>query len=125
MRMWGHIRQSRVASGYARIMSRDGAPADDLRRRLELRSRDVLSVLRRYRASNPRLFGSVARGDAGLDSDIDLLVDLDASGGNPLLRVAGMSEELSNLLGVRVDVVCDELLRERVSASAHAEAVAL
>jgi hypothetical protein len=36
-----------------------------------------------------------------------------------------MSEELSTLLGVRVEVVCDELLRAGVSASAHADAVAL
>lgn len=92
---------------------------------LKLHSEDVLSVLGRYRASNPRIFGSVARGDSGPDSDIDLLVDLDAGGGNPLMRVAGMSEELSELLGVRVDVVCNELLRDRVSATAHAEAVAL
>lgn len=82
-------------------------------------------MLRKYHASNPRLFGSVARGDAGPESDIDILVDLDAGGGNALMRIAGMSEELTQLLGVRVDVVCDELLRARVSANAHAEAIAL
>ena len=31
-------------------------------------------ILRRYRAANPRLFGSVARGDATADSDIDVLI---------------------------------------------------
>lgn len=41
------------------------------------------------------------------------------------MRVAGISEELSELLGVQADVVCDELLHDRVSATAHAEAVAL
>jgi len=82
-------------------------------------------VLRRYGASNPRLFGSVARGDAGPDSDIDLLVDLEPGRGNPLLRVAGMGEELSLLLGVRVDVVSEELLRYHVSETARTEAVAL
>jgi uncharacterized protein len=99
--------------------------ASELRRHLALRSLEVRSVLRRYKASNPRLFGSVARGDAGKDSDIDILVDLDPGGGNTLLRIAGISEELTDLLGVRVDVVCDELLRARVSASVHAEAIAL
>lgn len=99
--------------------------AQSLRATLRLHSQDVLSVLSRYGASNPRVFGSVARGDAGPDSDVDILVDLNPGGGNPLMRVAGMSEELSELLGVRVDVVCDELLRDRVSATAHAEAVAL
>lgn len=92
---------------------------------LRLRSAEVLSVLRRYGARNPRLFGSVARGDAGPDSDVDILVDLDPCGGNPLMRIAGMSEELSELLGVRVDVVCDELLLDRVSVTAHREAIAL
>ncbi|WP_226996341.1 nucleotidyltransferase family protein [Tessaracoccus flavus] len=59
--------------------------------------RDALDgILRRYRAVNPRLFGSVARGDATGDSDIDLLVDLlPGGGGNDLLRVAGVAEELS------------------------------
>ncbi len=80
-------------------------------------------VLARYGASNPRLFGSVARGDAVEGSDVDLLVDLDPSAGNVLLRVAGIGEELSALLGVRVDVVTDVLLREQVAATAHADAV--
>lgn len=85
----------------------------------------IEALLARYGARNPRVFGSVARGDAAQGSDLDLLVDLDASGGNPLLRVAGLSEELSELLGLRVDVVTDDLLREPVSASAHADAVPL
>ena len=82
-------------------------------------------VLARYGASNPRLFGSVARGDAVEGSDVDLLVDLDPSAGNVLLRVAGIGEELSALLGVQVDVVTDVLLREQVAATAYADAVPL
>jgi predicted nucleotidyltransferase len=75
--------------------------------------------------ATPKVFGSVARGDASQISDLDLLVVLDPSGGNPLLRVAGLAEELSELLQMRVDVVADELLRAPVSASAHADAVPL
>ncbi len=86
----------------------------------------VNAILARYGASNPRLFGSVARGDATEGSDIDLLVDLDpAADGNPLLRVAGIAEELSTLLGGQVDVVTDVLLRDQVATSAHADAVAM
>lgn len=88
--------------------------------------RDVLDdVLSRYGALNPRLFGSVARGDATSDSDIDLLVDLVPGGGNELLRVAGIAEELTELLGARVDVVATSLLRGEVSASALADSVAV
>jgi uncharacterized protein len=82
-------------------------------------------VMRRYAATNPRLFGSVARGDATSDSDIDLLVDLLPNGGNELLRVSGIAEELSELVGRRVDVVAASLLRGEVSSSALADAVAV
>lgn len=82
-------------------------------------------IMRRYAATNPRLFGSVARGDATADSDIDLLVDLLPGGGNDLLRVSGIAEELTALLGARVDVVSASLLRGEVSSSAMADAVAV
>lgn len=83
------------------------------------------AIMRRYAANNPRLFGSVARGDATPDSDIDLLVDLLPGGGNELLRVSGIAEELTVLLGVRVDVVATSLLRGEVSSTALADAVAV
>src|SRR5438132_5437985 len=85
----------------------------------------IAEILGRYGAANPRLFGSVARGDASDDSDLDLIVDLVPGAGNELLRVAGLSEELSELLDVRVDVVSVGLLRREVSASALADAVAV
>ncbi len=86
--------------------------------------RDAVDVvLHRYAAANPRLFGSVARGDATPGSDIDLLVDLLPGKGNELLRVAGIAEELSQLLQARVDVVAASLLRDEVTASALADAV--
>ncbi|MGB8385858.1 MAG: nucleotidyltransferase domain-containing protein [Dermatophilaceae bacterium] len=90
------------------------------------RHRGALDVImRRYAATNPRLFRSVARGDATSDSDIDLLVDLLPSAGNELLRVSGIAEELSELVGSRVDVVAASLLRGEVSSSALADAVAV
>ena len=75
-----------------------------LRAALTLHRRRVDEVLDRYAALNPRLFGSVARGEACEDSDLDLLVDLAPGAGNEMLRVSGLAEELSELLGVRVDV---------------------
>jgi len=89
-------------------------------------NRDALdTILQRYQAANPRIFGSVARGDATSGSDIDLLVDLMPGGGNELLRVAGIAEELTELLGIPVDVVAASLLRDEVSVSALADAVAV
>lgn len=85
----------------------------------------VSDVMDRYGATHPRVFGSVARGDAREDSDLDLLVDLAPGSGNEILRLAGLAEELSELLGVRVDVVAAPLLRDEVSATALEDAVAV
>lgn len=106
-------------------MSEPTAATLRLRAALKWQGSRVVEVLERYAATNPRLFGSVARGDAGEDSDLDLLVDLTPGTGNELLRVAGLTEELSELLGVRVDVVAPSLLRDEVSATALADAVAV
>lgn len=67
----------------------------------------------------------MARSDAREDSDLDLLVDPAPAAGNELLRVAGLGEELSELLGVRVEVVAATLLRDEVSATAVQDAVAV
>lgn len=49
------------------------------------------------------MFGSVARGDDGIQSDIDFLVDFEAS--RSLVDVAGLILDLQDILGVPVDVV--------------------
>ncbi len=106
-------------------MSTVTAGSASLRAAIAARRDAVDGILSRYQAANPRLFGSVARGDATPDSDIDLLVDLLPGGGNELLRVAGIAEELTQLLGARVDVVATSLLRGEVAASALADSVAV
>lgn len=55
--------------------------------------------------SDVRVFGSVARGDAGAASDVDVLVHpaSDAS----VFDLAGFKADVEELLGVRVDVVSD------------------
>lgn len=99
--------------------------AEQLRDRIAAHRSEIAEILERYGATSPRLFGSVARGDAGPHSDIDLLVDLTLAGGNPVLRLSGLAEELSGLLEVKVEVVTEALLREPVAASALGEMVPL
>lgn len=112
-------------SRYPRRMRAPTAATLRLRAALELHRSRVGGVLDQYGATNLRLFGSVARGDAREDSDLDLLVDLAPGAGNEMLRVSGLAEELSELLGVRVDVVAATLLRDEVSATALGDAVAV
>jgi predicted nucleotidyltransferase len=88
---------------------------------LQARRYDVLAAATRHRASNVRVFGSVARGDDDANSDIDLLVDFSASAS--LLDLVALKRELEQMLGRPTDVVTVDgvspLLRERILAEAR------
>jgi hypothetical protein len=94
-----------------------------IRERLNEKRAEVLRAAERHGARNVRLIGSVARGDARADSDLDLLVDLDS--GRSLLDHAALMIELETLLGCKVDVATERGLRPRVRDRVLAEAVAL
>ena len=83
--------------------------------RLRARREDVLELIRRLGAENPRVFGSVGRGTDTPSSDIDILVSVAPE---HAWGFVSLSRELSELLGVRVDVVSDRGL-----TSKHAEIV--
>lgn len=85
----------------------------------------ILECAGRYGISRVRVFGSLPRGEAGPDSDVDLLVEVDDLKVIGLGPLAGFRYEISELLGCRVDVVTLELLREDARAAALAEAVDL
>jgi predicted nucleotidyltransferase len=84
---------------------------------------DIINLAEKYGVRNMRVFGSVARGTAGPESDVDFLVQLDP--GVTLMKHAALIRELEQLLGRRVDVVSDRGLRERIKARVLKEAVAL
>jgi uncharacterized protein len=64
---------------------------------------DIRRIVLSHRATNPRVFGSVLRGDDTVESDLDLLVD--PVPGTTLLDLGGIQVDLEALLGVPVDVV--------------------
>lgn len=70
----------------------------------------VVAVLRTYKMSSPRVFGSVADGNAHSGSDVDLLVDAEPD--LDLLDIVDAASELEALLGVEVDIVTSRSLRE-------------
>lgn len=88
------------------------------------RMRDqIVVVAARRGATNLRVFGSVARGEAKPSSDLDLLVDLEP--GRSLVDLGGLLMDIADLLGVEVDVVTEASLKPRVRARVLAEAVRL
>jgi uncharacterized protein len=84
---------------------------------------DILRLAAKYGAANVRIFGSVARGQAGPESDIDFLIDMEP--GRTLFDLGGLPFELRELLGVSVDVVPEKGLREHVRSHVIKEAVPL
>jgi len=66
----------------------------------------ILAIAAGYGASNVRVFGSVARGEADDQSDVDFLVDLEE--GRSLFDLGGLLMDLQSLLGRKVDVVTEK-----------------
>lgn len=89
--------------------------------------RDKLdTLLAKYSATNPRLFGSVARGDAHEGSDIDIVVEMDPADGNLLMRASGLMEEARTLYGRDdIDIFPVQLLKRPISETAMHDAVPL
>jgi uncharacterized protein len=81
----------------------------------------VRATVGRFRAANPRVFGSVLLGTDEDGSDLDLLVD--ALPGATLFDLGGLHAELEDLLGVRVDLLTPADLPQRFRAKVLAEAV--
>jgi len=84
-----------------------------------IRREEILRLAERRGAYNVRVFGSVARGEANENSDLDLLVAWEP--GRSLLDHAGLVQDLQELLGTKVHVgtekslhwyVRDRILRE-------------
>jgi len=70
---------------------------------LQLNRHAVLEATQRFRAANPRVFGSVVTGNDHDGSDLDLLVD--ALPGTTLFALGGLQEALEALLGVPIDLL--------------------
>ncbi len=70
-----------------------------------------------------RIFGSVARGEADADSDVDFLVEMES--GKTLFDVGGLLMDLQDLLSCRVDIVTEKGLRKRMRERVLQEAKSL
>ena len=91
----------------------------------ELRRRrgEILVIAARHGAGNVRVFGSIARGDSGPDSDIDFVMEFEP--GRSLLDHGGLIMDLQDVLGCKVDVVSVHGLRDRMRARVDAESIAI
>ncbi|MDP3506431.1 MAG: nucleotidyltransferase family protein [Candidatus Melainabacteria bacterium] len=83
----------------------------------------IITTCQEYGATNVRVFGSCARDDYHAKSDIDLLVDF--PGGYDFGTLCELQHSLEMLLGRKVDLGTEPMLRPRIKESVLSEAVAL
>ena len=95
----------------------------DINALLQKKRDEILRIAAQHGARNVRVFGSVARGEAGPESDIDFLVELKP--GRSLLDHAALLLDLEQLLGRKVDVATERSLKERIRVRVLREAVPL
>ncbi len=84
---------------------------------------EIVRIAAKHGASNVRLIGSFARGEARSDSDLDLLVTWSEQ--TSLLDHAALVLELEDLLGRRVDIASDGWVKPLIRESVYRDAVAL
>lgn len=101
------------------MRSQLGPQADRLRRQ----RRQLLDAAERHGIGHLRAFGSLARGEATADSDIDLLVDLKP--GHTLLDLAAFRREAGEILDLPVDVATADMLKDRIRDEVLSEALPL
>lgn len=92
---------------------------EDLKKRRD----EIIAIAKRRGAKNIRVFGSVARGDSGEDSDIDIVVEFEPHAS--LFDHAGLIADLQDALNCKVDVVSERGMKERMRKHVEREAVTL
>jgi uncharacterized protein len=83
----------------------------------------ILVLCAAHGARNLRVFGSVARGEADAESDVDFLVEMEP--GRSLFDVGGLQYDLEKLLNRPVDIVTERGLKTRIRDRVLGEAIAL
>jgi predicted nucleotidyltransferase len=119
------LKNSRPVAVISGLEAQSGAPGarGSLREELLRKKGMIAALARAHCVRSVRLFGSVARGEDGPDSDVDLLVEIEP--GRSLLDLIGLENDLSEALGRKVDAVTVAGAKPRVLRTALRDAVPL
>jgi hypothetical protein len=79
----------------------------------------------KYGVTEIGLFGSYVRGEQRLDSDLDVLIELERPPRISLMGLVELEDYLSDLLGLKVDIAIKKNLRKRIGRRILQEAVPL
>lgn len=87
------------------------------------RRKEIIDIAKKYGAKNVRIFGSMARGDESINSDVDIIVEMET--GSSLLDIIAIKQDISELLGRKVDVVTEASISPYIRNAVLKEAVNL
>ena len=90
---------------------------------IKSRREEILEIAEKYGARNVRVFGSVARGEEGPESDVDIIVEMEK--GSSLLDIIAIKQDIEELLGRKVDVVTESSISPYIRTEVLKEAVNL
>lgn len=110
---------ARLPVAASSVRSRIGPQADRLRRQ----RRKLLDAAKKHGVGHLRAFGSLARGEATAESDVDLLVELRP--GHTLVDLAAFRREARAILNLPVDVATVDMLKDRIRDEVLGEALPL
>lgn len=110
---------ARRSGSVSSVRSRLGPQADKLRRQ----RRRLLDAAEKHGVGHLRAFGSLARGEATAESDVDLLVDLKP--GRTLIDLAAFRREAGEILDLPVDVATADMLKDHIRDEVLSEALPL
>jgi len=102
----------------------DNKPGLGIRELLSDKREKILAIAANHGAFNIRVFGSVARGEADEESDIDFLIDCDYTRVSPWFP-GGLVLDLEQLLERKVDVAMEAALKERIRERVLQDAIVL
>lgn len=102
-----------------RDSEKQGLTLSELRKRRD----EIIALAQKHGASNVRVFGSVARGDANAGSDVDLMVT--TREGVSIFDMVGLWLDLQELLGCEVSLITDNIDDQRFLRRIQAELVAI
>jgi hypothetical protein len=82
-----------------------------------------MNIAQKYGAKNVRVFGSMARSEEDMDSDLDIIVEMES--GSSLLDIIAIKQDIEELLGRKVDVVTEASISPYIRDAVLKEAVSL